>query len=506
MEHHPDIPPPSEPLVPILRAEAGLGDPVALATWHEALSNGLAVDIPHDLLGLWLYPIGGGAVLLGPTALAADELSVPLPSPQVESRQLVLLEEIVRDAGYASVACLPIRFGRRDVGLLLAADLRPDRYGEAELVLLTMAARRLAPAFGRMARQWEAVHGAPADRWERVTALLDAIIAAGAEAGTPQRFLAAIGRALEPLLPHDHLELLLADPSGARHYRLGEHVGGPLWADPSLEFSRTLLDPAALVDGEGKILLADACRDARWPRGYFTAAEPAGAELRSLAGARFTAAGVTGYLIAGGVGPELYEQEDAALIFRVGGLIAAHVALLGRATEERQAIRVPREEMVSALLLQAAEALATAAEPAEATARVASIAERFLPFDAMRYAVRLSEGDRVVLLEPGERRPLPDLPLLPVAGTTLAQVLHGEVPSSFALVEGEARLLVPLRVGGRVHGALVFTAAPPAVLNPAHVAPAQQLADVVAPHLELLRRAALLPPPFRPGWKREPKS
>jgi hypothetical protein len=56
-----------------------------------------------------------------------------------------------------------------------------------------------------------------------------------------------------------------------------------------------------------------------------------------------------------------------------------------------------------------------------------------------------------------------------------------------------------------VHGALVFTAAPPAVLNQAHLRPAQQLADVVAPHLELLRRAALLPPPFRPGWKREPR-
>ena len=144
-------------------------------------------------------------------------------------------------------------------------------------------------------------------------------------------------------------------------------------------------------------------------------------------------------------------------------------------------------------------------EPAEATARVAELAGRFLPFDAMQFAVRLSEGDRVVLISPGERRLLPDLPLIPVAGTALGRVVQGELPSSFDLVAGEARLVVPLRVAGRVHGALVFTAAPPAVLNPAHVRPAQQLADVVAPHLELLRRAALLPPPFRPGWKREPR-
>ena len=74
---------------------------------------------------------------------------------------------------------------------------------------------------------------------------------------------------------------------------------------------------------------------------------------------------------------------------------------------------------------------------------------------------------------------------------------------SLALVAGEARLIVPLRVQGRVHGALVMTAAPPAVLNPAHIGPAQRLADVLAPHLELLRRAAMLPQPFRPGWKRE---
>jgi hypothetical protein len=133
---------------------------------------------------------------------------------------------------------------------------------------------------------------------------------------------------------------------------------------------------------------------------------------------------------------------------------------------------------------------------------VADLAGRVLPFDEIRFAIRLSEGDRVVLLEPGERRPLPDLPLVPVAGTTLAAVLQGEIPSSFQLVEDEARLLVPLRVAGRIHGALVLTARPPALLREAHLPPAQQLADIVAAHLELLRRTALLPPPYMPGWKK----
>ncbi len=494
------------PLVPLLRVDQALGDPVALATWHEALSESLGLDVPHDLLGLWLYPTDGGVVLLGPAALAADDLKPPLPAPQLAQRELRLLEEIVGDAGYGSVACLPIRFGRRDVGLLLVADLRSGRYGETELVMLTSAARRLAPPLGRMARQWHGADGAAPDRWQRVAALVDALAEASEHAATPAGYAAALSRALEPLLPHDRLELLVADPAGGRHYRLTEHAGGPLWADPSLVLGADLLDPAAMLDAEGRLLRADACRDPRWPRGYFTATEPAGAELRAIVGSRLAAPrGLVGYLLAGSIGPDLYNDEDAALLERVGKLIGPQVGALAAAGAEPMPAGSPREDAIPALLLEVSETLAVATEAAAATLRVAEIAERFLPFDDLRFAVRLSEGDRAVLLAPGERRPLPDLPLLPVGGTPLGRVLLGDIPSAFDLAGGEARLIVPLRVMGRVHGALVFTAAPPAVLNPAHTRAAQQLADVVAPHLELLRRAALLPPPFRPGWKREPR-
>src|SRR5215813_8148327 len=112
---------PAEPLVPILRVEEGLADRTALATWHEALSDALAADVQHDLLGLWLYPARGGPVLLGPEALAQDSLAVPLPSPQLQPHQLTSVEQIIRNAGYPSVVCLPVRFGRRDVGLMLMA-------------------------------------------------------------------------------------------------------------------------------------------------------------------------------------------------------------------------------------------------------------------------------------------------------------------------------------------------------------------------------------------------
>jgi hypothetical protein len=318
--------------------------------------------------------------------------------------------------------------------------------------------------------------------------------------------VAELSRSLQPLLPHDHLELLVADAGGARAYRLGEHAGGPLWLDPSLVVGSEL-DLTGLFEGHDVLVLPDTYQEARWPRGYFTVQQPAGAELRSIAGVRIRAVrGLTVYLLAGSVGADLFDEDDAALLARVAGLIAPQVAVLADAngaTGKSTAGHLADPTIVQPpSIYDAVELLATGTEFAETARRVADLAARLIPFDEIRFAIRLSEGDRVVLLEPGERRPLPDLPLVPVAGTTLAAVLLGELPNSFALVQGEARLVVPLRVAGRIHGALVLTARHPAVLREVHIEPAQQLAVVIASHLELLRRTALLPPPYLPGWKK----
>jgi hypothetical protein len=495
-----DVPPPavSEPLVPILRFDGGDGDVDALGTWHQALSNALATDVPHDLLGLWLFPHRGGVVLLGPEALAQDNLEVPRPVPQLQASELATLEGVVRKAGYASVVALPIRFGRRDVGLMLLASLAADRYRGVDLMVLNLAAQRLAPSLARHAREW----GGTLGRADRIAALLEGMTHATSAGSSPQAFAAALGQVLERLVPHDRLELILAGPGGGRYYRLGEHVGGPLWVDPSLVLEATTVDLAGLSDSQGRVLLGDVVREDRWPRGYFTAADPAGAELRAVVGARARGpTQLTTYLLLGSVGPDLYDENDAELLLRVAGLIAPHVALLAhQAARERDE---PTPALPPVELLEIAETMALAQEPGEATRRVAELAGRFLPFDQLHFALRLSEGDRVVLLDPGERRAIPDLASVPVAGTALGEVLQGERPHHFALAQGEARLIVPLRVAGRVQGAIVLTADPPAVLNPAHIAQAQRFADVVAPHLELLRRAAMLPAPFRPGWKRE---
>jgi hypothetical protein len=78
-------------------------------------------------------------------------------------------------------------------------------------------------------------------------------------------------------------------------------------------------------------------------------------------------------------------------------------------------------------------------------------------------------------------------------------VLQGLAPNAFAQVRGGSRLIVPLRVAGEVHGALVFSAAPPSALEGSHLDPAQRLADIVGAHLELLRRAAVAPAQVQ-GW------
>jgi hypothetical protein len=223
------------------------------------------------------------------------------------------------------------------------------------------------------------------------------------------------------------------------------------------------------------------------------------------------------YLLVGSIGPEIYGSDDLALLGLLAELIAPQIAGFMRSAEPRLQLTPPRAEPPAVqraaelqdpsaeTLFRIAGLLATTSNPALATRLIAQEGAGLLPFDKLTIALRLTEGDRVVLLEPGERRALPELPQVPVTGTALERVLHGEVPNSLSQARGESRLIVPLRVAGRIHGALVFSAGPPASLDESHLGSAQRLADIVAAHLELLRRAAVLRPPYVPGWNRAEK-
>ena len=325
-------------------------------------------------MGLWLYPSQGGVVLLGPAELAEDDLAVPLPSPHLKPEQLSLVEEIVLDAGYGSATCLPIRFGKRDVALLLVADLQPGRYGPAERVLLQCVAQRVAPMLGRIARQWAPVEGSSSRQQERIAGLLEAVAQANRDTGTPQRFLAAVARGLAPLLPHDHVELLVPGASGEQYLRLGEHAGGPLWTDPSLIISREHLDIAGIFDTQTNLLVSDTYEDARWPRGFLTASESNGADVRSVVGARMGLGGASlGYLLVGSIGPELYGADDVELLVLLAGLIAPQVGGFLRSVEPPRPTlptpvsRPPARDASADLLFRIASLLATTSDPLAAT-------------------------------------------------------------------------------------------------------------------------------------------
>ncbi|MDQ3427694.1 MAG: hypothetical protein M3477_07660, partial [Gemmatimonadota bacterium] len=357
--------------------------------------------------------------------------------------------------GYGSAVVLPIRLGRRDVGLLLIAALRADRYGETERAQLGLVADGLAHSFARWGRRWGTLSGETEQRPGRMAALLDGVAMAIAEAASPEQFVEALSRTLQPILPHDHLQLFSQESKGWSAFE-------------------------ELFGDSDRVLLPDASNDRRWPGEQSSRSRSGELELRAVVAARVAPPeGPPLYVLAGSVGRDLYDADDAALLVRLTGLIAPQMAVFAAATSGPS----PTE------LLEVSELLATMRDLPEAMRRAAYVASLFLPFDEMRVALRLSQEDRVVLVAPGERRALAQLPSIPVADPGLARVLLGQSRYAYAMLQGDASLVVPLRVAGRILGAAIFTARHPSLLREVHASPAQRLADLIAPHFELLRRA-----------------
>jgi len=482
------------PLVPLLLPGEESADAEILETWHLALSNAISSDLPHDLLGVWLYPSTGGVALIAPAALAADELTVPVP-PNITPASLRFLEEIVRDAGYPSVMAEVIRVEGHETGLLLFAALRGGAYSEAEREMAGSVAAHLAPMFTRLARRWgqppEEVP--PEDAGRTAIAAVARMIAAP---DTPRAFAASLQRVLAPFVPADRLEILVPGTSPEQWYRLSEHPGGALWSDPDLIVSRSRLDVPALFGVGDSVLIADLGQD--------SAVMPA--PVRSVAGVWLETGGrVTGALLLGSSEAGRYGERDIRTLADVAALVAIRIESFV-ATGNLQVVRshLATLRAVPAHLARLAEMLAATADSAEATRRFASEAVGLLSFERLHFALRLVEEDRVAILAPGEARPLPDLPLTPVAGTGLGRVVRGELANLTVRAEQRTDLIVGLRVGGQVIGAMVLTG-DPSRFGRGDVEIAQQLADLVAPHLELIRRAAMAPPPMMPGWKRAPK-
>jgi hypothetical protein len=141
-----------------------------------------------------------------------------------------------------------------------------------------------------------------------------------------------------------------------------------------------------------------------------------------------------------------------------------------------------------------AAALSGTAHWGEAVSLVARDVRESLGYREVRFALRLGD-DRFVRIEAGDLRPISTLTTEPLESTDLATVLSG-LAAFLVHGEGGSDLAVPLRVAGRVVGALeLLGGAPGATGHP--VTAAQLVADLLAPHLELMRRSALPSPVAR---------
>lgn len=513
-------------LIPLLHPRTRIQDMDVLKAWYEAVADALRPELPAELFALWIYGSDGQPILIEPEALAADQLVIPEADPIANQHVLDELEDRIRRAGYGSVLLRPVRFGGQDVALILLASFTPHCYGIRAGEMFDAASEVMAPMLARVTRGSgaqeepppQATPAAPAEHAPAAEArvreqaregeLFESLADALGGAGTPRDLMLALSFALQGLLPHDGYELLIPDTEGEQYYRLALHGHGVLWGDPSLARPATDFNPALLFGEKNTVLIGDTTAPfvPRIPE-LVTVRGPE-VPPRSLIGVRLRVVERSvGFLLVGSAGPAFYQPADLAALDRVGALLAARVdglVLHWQFSVLRSQFDVLRH--VPMHLARVAELLALSPFLGEGSRRFVQLAGALLPVTALEFAVRISDDRRVAVVRPGTATPLADLPQEPIEGTGVAQVVRGEIPYLLtAQDEGQGPLsvlVVPLRTGGRVFGAMAMTASGSEPFSRTHMALAQQLADLAAPHLDLARRSGGLGGPITPGWRR----
>ena len=325
---------PGDPLVPLLPVEAGAPDPVALSMWHLALGSAIGVEVPHDLFALWLFPVSGGVVLIGPDALALDRVDVPPPAPRLRQDQLYQLEEVLRHAKYASAIALPVQDGERDLGVMLLGSFDTAAFGPAEALALHRLAGRLVPALTRLAEVMQSAtpHAALEPAMSR-EALPDHIARAASEAASGPDLVRRASGIIYPLIPHDRLEIVIASgpdgpyvPLSGRPARRRWGGGGVVEPFPAI---------AARFGREPTLLVEDYFEEENLEGGWMLGGgRPPGQPARSLLGARLEVGGaLVGYLLLGCVARDVYRPEDEDMLALAARLLGPRVAGLRLATE-----------------------------------------------------------------------------------------------------------------------------------------------------------------------------
>lgn len=486
-------------LLPVLPAGSGPIDPVAVATWHLAVSDAIGGELPHDLLALWLFPDAGGVVLLGPASLAQDRVEVGRPDGFLGQAQLLALEERVRQAGYGSVIASPIRDQHRDLGLILLAALAAGRFGPIQAIRLFEILRQFTPPFRHLAERVLADSGAM--MLPRVTdpeTMLLTVARTLAEARSGAELLTRLSAALQGLLPHDALEIAVREvrPEGVEWDLLGRERPSRRWGAGGVPADagriRGLAALEERIGNQATLTVADLGTDRgglAWP---IRTEDSGGPRIHAMLALTLPDLGDRlGYLLLGSAATDLYRPADEALLVTLADLVAARlVAIRARAEVENLRRTVSALEGPGGAIARAVRLLAATPHFGTATMGVAAIIRELTGSRDCQFMLRLGTAEAVEV-RPGDTRPLLDLPLVPVDRSAFAPVLRGDAPLLLTPGPGadEEQLMLPLRLAGRPFGVMILTGSAGGRLASVTLA-AQQLADTLAPHLELVRREA----------------
>lgn len=474
-------------LVPVLPWQEGPPDAIGVAAWHLALSNLIGQEVPHDLLGLWLFPSRGGVMLLAPEELGRDHLLVDQPQPWLSQHQIFELEERIRRAGYGSAVGIPVRGATRDLGLAIFARLEPGHYGPEQAMQLLAMMRQVVPVFTLLSDSPPlAVSAGPSARITRQN-VSELVAAAAAEGRTPAEVLRLISGVLHPVIPHERIEVAVAG-TGASWALLSGPPEGRRWSDSTTVVSQHVTGLVARADEDGTIVVGDLrTLGLAWPAYRETRAL---SRVHAVLGVKLSVAGSDGaWLLLGGAAPDLYREPDRELLVGVAPVVAIRVHGLRMALDAEVARTIAAGQQASqSRAARVASTLAATPLWHEAIALFVQDLRQSLGYAEVRWALRLETGDYIET-HAGDRRPLADLPPLVLAGSELAALLSGAAPFLVSGPRG-SDLIVPLRIGGRVVGALeLLGGSPGAAGHP--VTSAQLFADLIAPHLELLRRGVM---------------
>lgn len=469
---------------------------VAVTAWHLALSNLIGVDVPHDLLALWLFPERGGVVLLAPQELGRDKVELPQPAPFVTQHDLFMLEERIRTAGYRSVLAVPIRIVDRDLGLAVFAHLQPAKFGAGEAMRLTAMMRQVVPTFAALASAPPLAFGAGPSANVTSANAPEAVARAAAEGETGAEVLRLVSGVLQVLIPHDRIEVTIPGATAGSWALLSGAPEGQRWGESTTEVSQLITGFIARAAEDGTITVGDLrALGLSWPSYRETRAN---ARVHAVMGARLRVAGSEdAWLLMGGAAPDIYRAVDREVLKSIAPVVALRVqGLRSGLSAEVARSHAASNQLTQTRAARIASSLAGTAHWGEAVAWFLKDIRESLGYQDAQFVLRFGDG-RFVVVPAGDLRPFSALPSSEIDGSGLEGLFDGSAPFLVAGHEG-TDLLVPLRVAGRVVGALELLGATPGASGHP-VSSAQLFADLIAPHLELVRRGALEPKHGRVG-------